>query len=159
MDRKERWSHHGANLLVGGTGLAYAWFRYGAASDDPYSVVNHPLEPHAQHLHVLLAPLLIFIVGFSWRRHVAPRLRRRDLQGYLTGFNLALSLIPMVFSGYLIQIAVEPGWRKAWVVVHLCTSALWILGYLGHQWGAKDSRPGSGDTRDRKDDHSRPGRL
>lgn len=140
MDLKERWSHHGANVLVGGTGLVYAFFLYVASSEDPFSVVNHPFQPHAQHFHVLFAPILVFVVGFSWRRHVAPRLRRRDLSGYLTGLNLAISLFPMVFSGYLIQIAVDPSWRKIWIGVHLAASALWILGYLGHQWRALRSR-------------------
>lgn len=144
MDFKERWTHHIANLLVGGTGAVYAWFLYGATSDDPFSVVNHPWQPHAQHLHVWLAPFLVFVTGYSWRRHVAPRLRRRDLQGYLTGLNLALSLIPMIASGYLIQTSVDPFWRKTWVAVHLASSALWLLGYLGHQLRAKKTHAEKG---------------
>ena len=39
----------------------------------------------------------------------------------------------MVASGYLIQTAVDGGWRKAWVAVHLITSVLWLAGYLAHQ--------------------------
>ncbi|MCH9647965.1 MAG: hypothetical protein K0U98_06985 [Deltaproteobacteria bacterium] len=133
MKPVERWSHHTANLLVGGTGLVYAIYRYGVTPKDPYSVVNHPWQPHAQHLHLLLAPLLIFVVGYSWRRHIGPRLRSRGLRGYFSGLGLAVALVPMVASGYLIQTAVSGNWRKVWVGVHLVTSGLWLLGYLTHQ--------------------------
>ncbi|MCB1032965.1 MAG: hypothetical protein KDD47_03920, partial [Acidobacteria bacterium] len=119
------------------------WFLYGMTSDDPYSVVNHPLQPHAQHLHVLFAPLLVFVVGYSWRRHIGPRLRLPGLRGYASGLELALSLVPMVVSGYLIQIAVDLGWRQIWVIVHLAASVLWIAGYLVHQLRARKTRAGS----------------
>lgn len=142
----ERWSHHAANLLVGGTGLIYGIYRYGVTPRDPYSVVNHPWQPHAQHLHLLLAPVLIFVVGYSWRRHIGPRLRRRDLTGYASGLGLAVTLLPMVLSGYLIQTAVGGGWRKLWIGIHLVTSGLWLLGYLVHQirsWsGSPEARQG-----------------
>jgi hypothetical protein len=42
-------------------------------------------------------------------------------------------LVPMIASGYLIQTAVDDGWRRAWVWVHLIASGLWLLGYLAHQ--------------------------
>ena len=44
-----------------------------------------------------------------------------------------LLLVPMIASGYLIQTAVDGGWRKVWVGVHLAASGLWLLGYLVHQ--------------------------
>ena len=46
---------------------------------------------------------------------------------------MVLTLVPMVASGYLIQTAVDGSWRKAWVVVHLISSGLWLAGYLVHQ--------------------------
>jgi hypothetical protein len=52
-----------ANLLVGGTGLVYGWFRYFVTSDDPYAVVNHPAQPLWHHLHLWTAPLLVFAFG------------------------------------------------------------------------------------------------
>ena len=61
----------------------------------------------------------------GWKR--GGRERRRS------GVSLALTLVPMVASGYLIQTAVEESWRHAWVVVHLVASGLWLLGYLAHQ--------------------------
>lgn len=131
MSRGEALVLHLANLLVGGTGLVYAWMLYAMEPADPFSLANHPWQPHVQHLHVLLAPLLVFAAGLIWRGHVWKgwRLGLRDR----TGLSLVLTLTPMVVSGYLIQTATDDAWRRIWVIVHLTASALWLLGYLSHQ--------------------------
>ena len=71
MSRSERLFLHVANGLVGGTGLVYAAMRYLMNPTDEWSVVNHPWQPHVQHLHVLVAPLLVFAAGLIWSRHVS----------------------------------------------------------------------------------------
>jgi len=119
-------------LLVGGTGLVYAWMIYLVHPSDPDALVNHPWQPHVQHLHILVAPRLVFAAGLIWRRHVwggwkGNRKRQRS------GLSLALTLVPMVVSGYLFQTAVEAIWRHVWVVVHLAASGLWLLVVLVHQ--------------------------
>lgn len=133
MSRFESWSIHLSNLLVGGTGLVYAWMLYLVRPTDPYAVINHPLQPQVQHLHILVAPLLVFAVGLVWQRHVWSHWKRGGRKGKRSGVSLALTLAPMVVSGYLIQTAVDDAWRKAWVAVHLAASALWLAGYLAHQ--------------------------
>jgi len=133
VSRFEAWTLHLANFLVGGTGLVYAWMVFLMKPADPYAVVNHPLQPAMQHLHILVAPLLVFATGLVWRRHVWSHFRAGVRQGRRSGLSLILTLVPMVISGYLIQTAVDGGWRQAWVWVHLVTSGLWLLGYLAHQ--------------------------
>ena len=123
---------HGANALVGGTGLVYAAMRYLAEPDDPFAVVNHPLQPLFQHLHLLCAPILVFVAGFLWQRHVLGRLTSEGSKGRGSGWALILTLIPMVLSGYLIQTATEDTWRSIWIGVHLATSAAWLAGYGAH---------------------------
>jgi hypothetical protein len=132
VNRFEAWMLHVSNLLVGGTGLVYAWMLYLVEPEDPYAVVNHPLQPQVQHLHILVAPLLVFTAGLIWRRHIWPQWkwgteRRRS------GTTLIYLLVPMIVSGSLIQTAVDDRWRKVWVVIHLATSLLWLAGYLAHQ--------------------------
>jgi hypothetical protein len=124
---------HLSNLLVGGTGLVYAWMLYFLKPVDEFAVVNHPWQPHVQHLHILVAPILVFVVGLVWHRHVWAHWKKGGPRGKRTGLSMALTLTPMVLSGYLIQTAVDPTWRKVWVVVHLSASALWLLIYLAHQ--------------------------
>lgn len=133
MTRFEAWTVHVSTLLVGGTGLVYAWMLYLLPADDPFSTLHHPWQPDVQHLHVLTAPLLVFAAGLIWRRHVwnGWKLGARDRQR--SGVALALTLAPMTVSGYLIQTSVDESWRRIWLAVHLLTSTLWVLGYLTHQ--------------------------
>ena len=132
MKRAEAWALHLSMLLVGGTGLVYAWMRYLAAPDDPYAIVNHPWQPALQHLHIWTAPLLVFAAGLVWREHIWKHWSQGVRQGRRSGGTLLFSLAPMALSGYFIQTAVSDGWRQAWVIVHLATAALWTLGYAAH---------------------------
>lgn len=133
MSRWESGLQHTATLLVGGTGLVYAAMRYLMTPDDPWAVVNHPWQPHAQHLHVLFAPLLVFAAGLIWRRHVIGGARNGGGRHRFSGLGVAATFVPMVASGYLIQTTTGAGWRSVWVAVHLVASSLWLAGYLVHQ--------------------------
>ena len=73
MSRAEWTLVHMANSLVIVTGVVYAVMRYLVTPSDEWAVVNHPWQPHVQHLHLLAAPLLVFAVGVIWRRHVVKR--------------------------------------------------------------------------------------
>jgi hypothetical protein len=133
VSRLEAWCLHLALALAGGTGLVYAWMIYLAKPADPYSLVHHPWQPHLQHLHLLVSPFLVFTAGLIWRRHVWAKWRLGQPPGRWSGLTLALSLAPMVISGYLVQTALDDSWRKIWGVVHLAVSGLWVFGYLVHQ--------------------------
>jgi hypothetical protein len=135
MSRWEVRVQYVANLLVGGTGVVYAVMRYLLKPADEWAVVNHPWQPHLQHLHVLTAPLLVFACGLIWHRHVVGNLRRGELRGRPSSPGLLLTLVPMVLSGYLIQTTVAESWRQVWIVVHLVSSVAWILAFAGHLVG------------------------
>ncbi|MBZ0112413.1 MAG: hypothetical protein K8J08_08140 [Thermoanaerobaculia bacterium] len=132
MKRWEAWMVHTATLLVGGTGAVYAVMRYLLSPVDDFSVVNHPLQPTFQHLHVLMAPLLVFAAGLIWRGHVWSHWTGGRPQRRRSGLALLSMLVPMIVSGYLIQTTVTATWRNVWIIVHLITSTLWILGYAVH---------------------------
>ena len=123
-----------ANLLVGGTGLVYAAMSYFMLPADEWAVVNHPWQPHVQHAHVLVAPLLVFACGMIWRRHVVQHWRHAT-QRRRSGPGLVILLAPMVASGYLLQTSVSQGWRQAWIVVHVVTSVIWLLAFAVHLLG------------------------
>lgn len=132
MKAWETWTVHVSTILVAGTGAVYAVMRYLLEPADPYAVVNHPLQPTLQHLHVLTAPFLVFGAGLIWREHVWKHFRNGVRSGRRSGLWMLPTLLPMVISGYLIQTTVTEGWRTAWIAVHLVTSALWLVGYAGH---------------------------
>jgi hypothetical protein len=132
LNRAEWTLVHVANCLVIVTGVVYAVMRYLVTPADEWAVVNHPWQPHMQHLHLLVAPLLVFAVGMIWRRHVVKGFTS-GREGRVSGLGLLVGFIPMVVSGYLIQVAVQPGWRTVWIGVHLATSTLWVAAFLIHQ--------------------------
>ena len=140
MKRWEAWSVHGSTILVGATGLVYAWMRYLMEPADPYAVVNHPLQPQAQHLHVLVAPLLVFAAGLIWKNHVWSHFTVGVARARRSGISLLLTLAPMVVSGYLIQTTITEAWRNAWIVIHCATSAVWLVVYTTHAIAATRRR-------------------
>lgn len=131
MNRFERLLQHLANILVGGTGIVYAAMLYAMKPADEWAVINHPWQPHVQHLHILVSPLLVFACGVVWRRHVAVNWASGEHRQF-SGHGLVLMLVPMVVSGYLIQTTVTDGWRQAWIVVHLVASGAWLVSMLVH---------------------------
>jgi hypothetical protein len=132
VTRFEAWTLHVSNALVGGTGLVYAWMRYVAEPVDEFAVVNHPWQSDVQHAHIWFAPVLVFGSGLIFQRHVLARLRAGFEPRRPTGLVLALSLVPMTASGYLLQTSASEAWRTTWIAVHLASSVLWVLGYLVH---------------------------
>ncbi|MBC8329810.1 MAG: hypothetical protein H8E31_13805 [Planctomycetes bacterium] len=141
MSRLEAWFHQLANLLVGGTGLAYAWTLYLCQPEDEFALVNHAWQPVFHAGHLWAAPLLVFSAGMLWRHHGWRRLRQGGDAGRGSGIGLLATLWPMALSGYWLQTSVDLGWRRAWLVVHLASSGLWVLAYAGHQL----RRRGEGD--------------
>jgi len=130
---------HLANLAVSGTGLVYAWMRYLAEPVDEWAIVNHPWQPLMQHLHVLSAPLLVFAIGVIWSVHAIAKLRN-GRRGRASGLGLMALFLPMAASGYLLQVAVDPEWRRRWVVIHVVSSLLWVAVFVAHQVRALRSK-------------------
>jgi len=127
MTRGEAWGIHLAALGVGGTGLVYAWMRYLCAPADELALVNHPLEPAIQHLHLWLAPLLVFAVGLIWRAHVWQRVRSGFPDRRRTGLPLFALFWPMVLSGVWVQLAEAELARTLAVWSHALSGSLWCL--------------------------------
>ncbi|MHC4262480.1 MAG: hypothetical protein ACYSWX_08170 [Planctomycetota bacterium] len=140
MSRGEAWFSHVANGLVGCSGLVYAWMLYLTTPTDEFAIVNHPWQPHVQHLHVLTAPLAVFALGLLWVRHVWGRVRSGFPVRRSSGLVLTFAVWPMVMSGYAIQVSVDPAWRDAWIWIHVGVSLVWVPLYLIHQLGPRSVR-------------------
>ena len=145
MTRAQIWLQYLANLLVCGTGAVYLVMKHLLASDDPFAVVNHPAQPLMQHLHVVAAPLLIFVSGYMSVLHVLPNARRVAMPRWRSGMLLLVSFVPMAASGYLLQVSVETTWRTIWLWTHLASSAMWVLGSATHLGRpSRDSKAAAG---------------
>lgn len=132
MTRAQAWSVHLATLGVGGTGLVYGWMRYLCEPADELALVNHPLQPTLQHLHLLLAPLLVFAAGVIWGPHVWARVRSGFRAGRPTGLALCALFFPMVLSGAWVQVAEDDLARSLASWVHAGSGVLWCALYLLH---------------------------
>ncbi len=119
--------------LTAVTGIAFLVMKYGMTSDDPFSVINHPWQPHMLALHLLVAPLLIFSLGLIMRDHILGWLRDdRMRRGRASGILTTLLAAPMIVSGYLMQILTDPGPRRWLAWVHIVTGLLFTAVFLAH---------------------------
>ena len=122
-----------STLLVGVSGTVYAIMKYLMSPADPYAVVSHPLQPWMLDMHVLAAPILIFTVGLIAQDHIVAKLRKpTDRQGRRTGALALCCLLPMISTGYLIQVFTNDSARFACVVVHLTTGGFYLTTFAVH---------------------------
>ena len=126
---------HLVNLLVVGTGLGYAYFKYFAHGTNAYSTIGNVNEPIFHDAHVLVVPALVFVCGLIWNSHVLRNLKTARNVKRGSGLGLIIILLPMVATGYLVQTAVDESWRRAWVWIHLVTSGVWTMSYIVHLVG------------------------
>jgi hypothetical protein len=131
MNRLERWSLHLAALATAGTGLMDGLLRWFGERAGEFGPEAHPWLGTAQHLHVLVTPVLVFTLGMMVRGHLWSRLQV-GAEGRRTGLVTAFLIAPMVVSGAGIQVVTSPVWRTGWAWAHGLASGGFLLGYLGH---------------------------
>ena len=132
MSRLQTLWLHLTVALTAITGIVFAVMKYLMKSEDEFSVVNHPLQPHMLSAHVVVAPLLLFVLGWTFSNHMMPKLRFGDGSNKRTGIA-ALSLIaPMTLSAYLMQISTNDTLRATMAWIHGITSAIFVLAYAIH---------------------------
>lgn len=123
---------HLAVLLTAITGAVFAMMKYWMKSDDPYAVANHPLQPQALSAHLVVAPLLVFGLGWVFGNHIWPKFQVGNGKNRATGVAAMLLIAPMTLSGYLIQISTSEAIRYAMSVAHWISSGLFVVIYAIH---------------------------
>ena len=145
MSPFEKWLLWISTAAVAATGVGLGVLKYFVASDDPYAVVHHPLQPYLLKLHVLSAPLLVFALGVVYTRHVVRQWRAGRGRGRPSGIGIVATLLPMVLSGYLIQTVSSESWLFRVSMVHVAASLAYLAVLLVHQvaaWrGARAASP------------------
>ncbi len=133
MTRFERWTVWSSAIATGLTGLGFMWTKYFVQPAEQWAVVNHPLEPWFLKLHIVAAPAFVFAVGLVATRHIIPHLRTKEPSGRRSGFIMVWTLLPMVVTGYLIQVVSRSGWTGPLAVTHIVTGCAFLLGIAGHR--------------------------
>jgi len=132
MKRAEAWWNHAALAAIGLTGLAYGAFKYFVPSPDPDSRAGHPWQPAFLKAHLLVAPFAIFGVGLILRRHALAKLDHRETNGRKTGSIMLWILLPLVLTGYLVQVFVEPGTVRGTGWLHAALGLAFLFAYAFH---------------------------
>lgn len=150
MTRFERWSVWltTAGTLI--TGVVYWWMKDVMTTTDPWSVINHPLQPWVLKAHILIAPFMVFSVGLITSRHIWRHYRMGVGKGRKTGLTAALSFVVLVVSGYILQVVTAETLLRVLGWVHLGLGIVYSVGVAAH-WPATRSRSA------RADDAMRPG--
>ncbi len=131
MSPLERWSLHLAALVTAGTGLLDGLLRWFGERAGEFGPEPHPWLGTAQHLHVLVTPLLVFTLGMMVRGHLWSKLGR-SVEGRRTGLGAAVLIAPMVVSGYGIQVVTSPTWHSGLAWIHGISAGTFLLAYFGH---------------------------
>lgn len=139
----ERWSVRLSSTVVILSGVGFLWAKYFVQPSDPFSVVNHPLEPWLLKAHVLSAPILVFALGLIAVRHVFVHIRRGVRTARPSGLLLVATIPPMVLSGYLLQVASGPTFLQVLVWTHIASSVLFAVGVVVHLVAAARTVNGS----------------
>lgn len=114
------------------TGAVFAVMKYLLESADEFAVVNHPLQPYMLATHVVVAPLALFILGWTFSNHMLPKQRYGDDTGRRSGISAMWLIVPMTLSGYLLQVSVDESLRQAMAVAHWISSGLFAVAYVIH---------------------------
>jgi uncharacterized membrane protein YidH (DUF202 family) len=132
MSRWEAWVIRAGFGLAAVSGIALGVMKYFLSNPDPDSRVGHPMQPAVLAAHVLAAPVAVFAIGLLWRGHALARIRRREKEGRATGLLLFGIGLPMVFSGYLVQVFTSETARKASGWFHAVVGVVFALAFALH---------------------------
>jgi hypothetical protein len=118
-----------ATLACALTGAGYAWRTYLIEPADDFT--SDPWAANSFALHLLVAPLLVFAVGWIFREHVQVRLEQ-SAERRPSGLALLALFLPMVASGYALSISADPLLRSALAWIHGISGALWTISFIVH---------------------------
>lgn len=100
---------------------------------DSFSVLGHPWQPHILAAHLLIAPAVVFALGLIAREHIVQGWKfGTNGDGRRTGLMTVLWALPMILSGYLLQIVTGDTPRRVLSLGHLVSGALFTALFAGH---------------------------
>lgn len=144
MSTFEKWSIWVSSFLVTATGVLYLWMKYFLPVPEGFSIIRHPLQPLVLKLHIITAPLLLFAIGAIAVRHIWRHLVSKTGPGRISGWSAALTTIPMVATGYLLQVFSSESWLRGLAIAHIVTGLIYGGGFLLHQFVVR--RGGGGES-------------
>jgi len=100
---------------------------------DPFSVLGHPWQPYVLAAHLLVAPAVVFALGLIAREHIVQGWKYGvNGTGRRSGIMTVLWALPMILSGYLLQIVTGDLSRRVLATGHLVSGAIFTALFAGH---------------------------
>ena len=127
----ERYSFTALSAILTITGVAYFWMKWMMPTDDPFAVVNHPLQPLMLHLHVLTAPAFLIVFGIIFNSHIGRKIGK-NVPNRRSGLLSLVTMAIMTASGYLLQTLTDPAFHQVALVAHLASGGLFAVAYTVH---------------------------
>jgi len=130
------------------SGVVYIYMKRFMETDDPWAVINHPLEPWLLKLHVLSAPAMLFAFGLIATNHIWRSLKSNIPTGRKSGVLATYTFFPLVLTGYLIQVVIDElsleilSWSHLGLGI-LCTWAVLAHRYVLKPFFKKKTRKGA----------------
>ena len=119
-------------LITTLTGIVFAVMKYAMKSNDEFAVVNHPLQPYMLSAHVVIAPFLVFAFGWVFTNHIWPGFTSGIARKRKSGLWSMGAIVPMVLSGYLLQVSTADALRHAMAIAHWISSGAFVVAYIAH---------------------------
>lgn len=138
MSPLERWSLWITAALTTGSGLVYLWLKYFVESSDPWAVISHPFQPLALKTHILVSPLFVFVLGAIVVKHAIVHLREGSTGRGPSGLSLLFLVLPMLLSGYVIQVVTGETAARVLALIHIGTSIGFIGALVWHGIGQRE---------------------
>lgn len=132
MSRSQLVWLHVSVALTALTGAVFAVMKYFMTGDDEFAVVNHPLQPYMLAAHVVVAPAVLFVLGWTFSNHMLPKYRFGDGSNRKTGVTQMALIVPMALSAYLLQVSTNETLREVMAAAHWITSGLFVISYVIH---------------------------
>ncbi|HEY0159411.1 MAG TPA: hypothetical protein VGF28_19145 [Thermoanaerobaculia bacterium] len=114
------------------TGVVFAAMKYFMTGDDEFAVVNHPMQPYMLAAHVVVAPVVLFLLGWTFSNHMLPKYRFGDGSNKKTGVAQMALIVPMALSAYLLQVSTNETMREVMAAAHWITSGVFVVAYVVH---------------------------
>lgn len=127
----EKYTFTALSVVLTITGVAYFWMKWMVQSEDPFAVVNHPLQPLMLQLHILAAPAFLIVFGIIFNSHIARKIGKK-IPNRRSGMLSLVTIAVMTASGYLLQTLSDPLLHQGALVAHLASSGIFAVAYTVH---------------------------
>jgi hypothetical protein len=155
MNRLEAWLLHLSTIALTVTGAVYACMHYLMKPADPFSVINHPLEPYMLDIHIIAAPVLVVAIGIILHSHILFKIENGSPAARKSGLILIPLFLIMAASGYLLQITSD-SINRIFFWAHLVSGSLWALVYGAHHLASLSVRRTMAAARDNVGRNGKP---